>query len=92
MLEKVIAKRLDQHFEENNLYDKYQLSYRRLHSTETAFLKIQSDSREALDNGGTAVLILLDLSSTFDTIDHIILLERLEKAFGVTGDALDWTG
>ena len=44
-----------------------------------------------MDRGGHAsVLILLDLSSAFDTVDHVILLKVLEKRFGVTGIALKW--
>lgn len=36
------------------------------------------------------MLVLLDLSAAFDTVDHNILLRRLETSFGVTGDALKW--
>ncbi|WP_419612639.1 reverse transcriptase domain-containing protein, partial [Thiolapillus sp.] len=44
----------------------------------------------ALDDGKVSVLTLLDLSAAFDTIDHNILLHRLEHAFGITGTALSW--
>ena len=57
---------------------------------ETALLKVQTDLLDALDRGSTAVLVLLDLSAAFDTLDHSILLQRLEKSFGVTSSALDW--
>ncbi len=55
-------------------------------STKTT-LKVQSDICEALDNSGTAVLIFLELSLAFDTIDHGLLLKLLENSFGVAGDA-----
>ena len=44
----------------------------------------------ALDLGSGAVLLMLDLSAAFDTIDHGILLSRLNSLYGISGDALDW--
>ena len=43
-----------------------------------------------MDNGEVSMLVLLDLSAAFDTIDHNILLNRLEKRYGITGTALGW--
>ena len=49
------------------------------------------EQQRNMDPGGYArVLVLLDMSSTFDTVDHAILLEVLEKRFGVTGIILKW--
>ena len=44
----------------------------------------------ALDSGNIAALALLDLSAAFDTVDHRILLHRLQKSFGLSGSALAW--
>uniref|UniRef100_A0A8C6Q198 Reverse transcriptase domain-containing protein n=1 Tax=Nothobranchius furzeri TaxID=105023 RepID=A0A8C6Q198_NOTFU len=44
----------------------------------------------ANDSGDAVVLVLLDLSSTFDTTDHNILINRLERSVGITGQALQW--
>ena len=60
------------------------------HSTETALLKIRNDILASLDAGKVTALTLLDLSAAFDTIDHTILLRRLDDWFGVTGKALNW--
>ena len=46
--------------------------------------------QSAVDNKGAAILVLLDLSAAFDTIDHSILLTRMETMLGVKGLALDW--
>ena len=43
-----------------------------------------------LDSGGIVVLIMLDLSAAFDTLDHVIMLDRLEHMFGIQGRALSW--
>ena len=64
--------------------------FRVRHSTETALLKVQNDVLQALDKGSAVALIMLDLLAAFDTIDHTILLSRLQELFGVQGQALSW--
>lgn len=61
-----------------------------MHSTETALLKVSNEVQMAADSGRYSVLVLLDLSSAFDTVDHKILLHRLENEFGVAGSVLKW--
>ena len=67
-----------------------QSAYRQYHSTETALLKVQSDILSNMDNQEVVLLVMLDLSAAFDTIDHRILLDILEKDFGVIGNAKKW--
>ncbi|XP_070188783.1 uncharacterized protein [Littorina saxatilis] len=69
---------------------KEQSAYRADHSTETALLKVANDLLTACDSGSVSLLALLDLSAAFDTIDHDILLARLNTTFGITGTALGW--
>ena len=57
IIEKVVDTRLEQHLRENNLHEPSQFAYRRQHSTETAFIKIQSDILQALDNGRVVALV-----------------------------------
>ena len=80
--------RLNQHLIQNGLHGVLQSAYKQNHSTETALLKVQNDLM-AIDKYGGAVLILLDLSAVFDTIDHTILLQRLHE-LGIRDAALDW--
>ena len=68
-----------------------QSAYRRFHSTETALLKVKMDIIKAIDNQEITCLVLLDLSAAFDTIDHSILLNRLETTFGIKDTTLKWT-
>ena len=61
-----------------------------MHSTETALLKVHNHIALALDQGNSAVLVMLDLSAAFDTIDHAILLNRLEHHYGLASEVKDW--
>ena len=53
-------------------------------------LHIVNDILSALDNDNISVLLLLDLSAAFDTLDHQILLSRLNSVFGIQSTALQW--
>ena len=68
----------------------FQSAYKVAHSTETALLKVQSDIFNAIDKQESVLLLLLDLSAAFDTVDHIILLSRLNTRHGIKGNALHW--
>ena len=67
---------------------KYQSAYRKGHSTETALLEILDGMYTAADDKQVTVLISLDLSAAFDTVDHEVLLQRLQSEFGVTDTLL----
>ena len=90
LLEKTVFNQLSNHLINNNILDKFQSGFRSQHSTETALLKVVSDLRLASNANKVSVLMLLDLSSAFDTIDHCILIDRLEKWVGLSGSALKW--
>uniref|UniRef100_A0A3Q3MWN2 Reverse transcriptase domain-containing protein n=1 Tax=Mastacembelus armatus TaxID=205130 RepID=A0A3Q3MWN2_9TELE len=77
------------HLHRNELFEDFQSGFRAHHSTETALLKVTNDLLLASDNGLVSILVLLD-SAAFDTIDHNILLQRLEHVIGITGTALKW--
>ena len=72
-----------------NVLPEEQSAYCEFHSTETAMCSIVSDLLEYMDNGKCAILILLDLSTAFDTVDHKLLIDDL-MYIGVEGVALNW--
>ena len=90
ILEKVVASRIQSHLSSNSLSSSFQSAYRIFHSTETTLLKIHNDLILAMDRGEVTSLILLDLSAAFDTVDHSILLTRLQNWFGLDGLSLAW--
>ena len=63
---------------------------RRGHNTETALLRMLNDIYLAADKGSRTMLLQLDLSSAFDTLDISTMLRRLRFTFGVSGPALNW--
>ena len=88
--ERVVAVQLINYVMTNDLGELFQSAYKQLHSTETALLRVHNDILLALDNHQSVILLLLDLSAAFDTVDHKILLNRLSTRFGITGAALSW--
>jgi hypothetical protein len=90
LIEGAIIDQLTEHYKTNNIKDPNQSAYKKFHSTETALLKTQNELLKELGQGNVVILVLLDMSAAFDTIDHQTLLTRLEKRFGITGTALNW--
>ena len=73
-----------------NNTEELQSAYCEDHSTETALLKVKTDLLTALDNQEVSCLILLDLSATFDTVSHKLLLNHLKYHFGFGSKVLEW--
>ena len=90
ILEKVVLSQLKDHLKNNDLNECFQSAYRLNHNTETALVKVQNDLLCQADKGKVSLLVLLDLSAAFDTIDHNILIERLAQSYGIGGKVLDW--
>ena len=67
-----------------------QSGFRPHHSTETALLKVLNDLLLSSDKGFISLRVLLDLSAAFDTIGHLILIDRLKNLVGLSGQALSW--
>jgi hypothetical protein len=88
--EKIVSVRTSEHTSVKSLDEKYQSAYKPLHSTETALLCVHNDLLLAADEKKASLLVLLDLSAAFDTIDHGIMISTLEETFGINGTALKW--
>ena len=77
--EKVVSSRLNCHLNDSGLHELSQSAYKQGHSTETAMVRVYNDILYGIDNGGNVILLLLDLSAAFDTVDYAILLSRLSN-------------
>ena len=74
-------------------FNSLQSAYRPGHSTETALLLTLNSIYTSADSGHATLLVSLDLSASFDTIDHDILISRLQhsfQSFGISGPVLSW--
>ena len=90
IIEKAVAAQLKTYMDGNSLTEKYQSAYKECHSTETALLNVKDDIMRSIDRGCAVVLVLLDLSAAFDTVDYSMLCDMLRSRLGVTGTVLKW--
>ena len=88
LMERCVIEQFMDHIQANNLMEPLQSAYKSYHSTETAMLKVKADILKVRDNQEVTCLVLLDLSDTFDMVNHKILLERLENYFGINSIVL----
>ncbi len=88
-LERVVFNQVSLFLSQNNKLDTKQSGFRSGHSTETALLSVTEALRIAKANSKSSVLILLDLSAAFDTVNHQILLSTL-SSLDITGIPLRW--
>ena len=91
LIEKAVALQLNDHILRHHLDETFQSAYKAFDSTETALVRVHNDILTAIDNNNTVILLLLDLSAAFDTVDHSILLSRLSSRFGIKSLALFYT-
>lgn len=90
VIEKAVLYRLNKHVNQNNLLPKNQSAYRKYHSCESALLRLVNDLLNSMEKQEVAVLISIDLSAAFDTVDHNILIDVLQAQYGVSETALQW--
>jgi len=90
VVERVVTSQLHQYLAANDLLPRFQSAYRKYHSTETAMQRVWFDILVAADDRQVKLLGLLDLSTAFDCVNHSMLLERLQSAFGLADLVHDW--
>ena len=90
IIEKIVARQFIRYLDEFDMWPKFQSGFRAFHSTETTLPRLLSDIHMAMDRGEVTLLVLLDVSAAFDSVEHEILVNRLRISFGITGRALDW--
>ncbi len=89
IFEKIMHSRLYNFLEIHNVIHNKQFGFRRKHSTNHALIELTESVRNALDKGKISYAVFIDLQKAFDTVDHEILLKKLEF-YGIRGTALNW--
>ena len=89
IFEKLVYSRLYSFLTLHNCIYELQFGFRAKHSTNHALLSLTEMIREALDESNFACGIFIDLQKAFDTVDHQILLKKLEY-YGIRGIANNW--
>jgi len=89
ILEKLMYNRLLKYLNSKNILNKNQYGFREKHSTYMALLQLIDDISKEMDNRNHTIGIFIDLSKAFDTIDHKLLLKKMEF-YGIRGIALQW--
>ena len=87
--EKVVYKRLLNYLTENNILYHNQFGFRNRHSTAHAIVHLLDQISKAIDNNQFTIGVFLDLSKAFDTVNHNILLSKLQH-YGINNFALSW--
>ena len=89
ILDRLMYNRLLEFLNKHNILNTYQFGFRNMHSTFMALITLLENLRNALDRGNCAIGIFLDFQKAFDTMNHKILLGKL-NCYGMRGIAFDW--
>ena len=90
LVEKCVLQQFNAHCERYGLIPDFQYAYRKGYSTETCLMKLCNDLLWSMERQEVTMVVLLDLSAAFDTVDHDLLLTIFQNCFGITGTALQW--
>ena len=89
ILEKLFDTRLQSFMDKNCLISECQYGFRSGYSTSSALMELIEELSSALDSKQVTVGVFIDLKKAFDTIDHKLLMHKLEH-YGIRGESNNW--
>ena len=90
IIEKCILVQINAHLQVNNLYNATQSGYKKHHSCETALVKIVNDIQTEMQQNNISIVLMLDQSAAFDTVDIPTLIIKLKQDYKIYDEALKW--
>ena len=90
LIEKVVLQQFADHIRGTPYDSPHQHGYKKFHSTETMLLEMYDEALLGFENDFCTVLVMIDMSAAFDTVDIDILLKVLQNDLNVRGIALSW--
>ena len=90
LFEKEVFGQLYQYLIDNSLLSRFQSGFRPKHSTLSLIIQMSDNWLENMDNGKLTGLISVDIRNSFDSIDHKILIRKMQEKFGVHSLELQW--
>ena len=89
IFEKLVYLQVSAYLEKYNILNKFQFGFRKGRSTEQAIVEISDNLKKAIDNNLYTCGVFLDFAKAFDTVNHQILLKKIET-YGIRGIPLKW--
>ena len=89
VFEKLVYKQFINYIEKHDILFQFQFGFRKGHSTAQAVSEIADSLRNAIDSNLFTCGVFIDFSKAFDTVNHQILLKKLES-YGIRGTPLKW--
>ena len=89
IFEKLVYLQVSTYLEKYNILNKFQFGFRKGRSTEQAIVEISDKLKKAIDNNLYTCGVFLDIAKAFDTVNHQILLKKIET-YGIRGIPLKW--
>ena len=90
IFERSVFNQVYSYLNDNSLLSKYQVGFRPKNSSLTALIQMCDEWYTNMDKGNLIGVVFLDIRKAFDSINHNILVNKLETQFGISNNELKW--